>query len=166
MVDARVRPARAQDAAAIAQVRFESWQGAYGELIAPRAFARFDRAAGAARWTERLATGAVRAYVADIDGTVVGFANYGPCRDDDLRAAGELYAIYVRPEHWSAGIGRALLSAAVGSLSARPAVLWVLRDNRRARRFYELAGWSADGAAKDAELLGGLTLPEVRYRLD
>jgi len=45
-------------------------------------------------------------------------------------------------------------------------VLWVLRENRRARRFYELAGWSADGAAKDAELLGGLTLPEVRYRLD
>jgi GNAT superfamily N-acetyltransferase len=165
MPDARVRRARAGDAAAIEQVRFASWQAAYGDLIPQSAFERFDRATGAARWAERLAAGSVLAYVAEADSSVVGFASYGPCRDDDLRGASEVYAIYVRAEYWSAGVGRSLLSAAVASLPDRPVTLWVLRDNHRARRFYQLAGWSADGMAKDAHLLGGVILPEIRYRL-
>ena len=38
---------------------------------------------------------------------------YGPCRDDDLPDAGEIYAIYAHPDHWSTGLGRALLPAAI-----------------------------------------------------
>jgi RimJ/RimL family protein N-acetyltransferase len=43
------------------------------------------------------------------------------------------------------------------------AVLWVLPGNRRARRFYEAAGWVADGAERSAEVQG-VVVPEVRYR--
>jgi hypothetical protein len=42
------------------------------------------------------------------------------------------------------------------------AILWVLDDNPRARRFYELAGWAADGTAREIELFG-FRFPEVRY---
>ena len=42
-------------------------------------------------------------------------------------------------------------------------VLWVLPGNVRARRFYERAGWTADGAEKISEVFG-VTVPEVRYR--
>jgi RimJ/RimL family protein N-acetyltransferase len=42
-------------------------------------------------------------------------------------------------------------------------VLWVLKDNTRARRFYERAGFAPDGATHVLEGLGGVT--EVRYRL-
>jgi hypothetical protein len=35
--------------------------------------------------------------------------------------------------------------------------------NRRARRFYEIAGWVADGADRTTEVHGVL-VPEVRYR--
>jgi GNAT superfamily N-acetyltransferase len=161
----QIRPARESDAGAIEQVRMGSWRRAYGELIPESAFAGFDQAASAARLAGRLAAGSVRAHVADDDGDIVGFASCGPCRDDDLIGASEVYAIYVEPRHWSTGIGRRLLSAALDSIDHRPVVLWVLHDNDRARRFYELAGWSADGAEKDADLLGGITWPEVRYRL-
>jgi len=41
-------------------------------------------------------------------------------------------------------------------------VLWVLRDNSRARRFYERAGFAPDGVTDVLERLGGVT--EVRYR--
>jgi RimJ/RimL family protein N-acetyltransferase len=40
--------------------------------------------------------------------------------------------------------------------------LWVLRDNRRARRFYERAGFAPDGASNVLDRLGGVT--EVRSR--
>jgi len=56
------------------------------------------------------------------------------------------------------------MERAVAALSAagyHEAVLWVLADNGRTRRFYEAAGWAADGAE---QAVPGLGLPEVRYR--
>ena len=44
------------------------------------------------------------------------------------------------------------------------AVLWVLRGNLRARRFYERGGFVLDGAAKLKSKGQGITLDEVRYR--
>jgi ribosomal protein S18 acetylase RimI-like enzyme len=63
------------------------------------------------------------------------------------------------------GLGRLLLRAAEQALSDAghgEAVLWVVAANQRARRFYERAGWYADGAEKrDARL--GFEIHEVRY---
>ena len=42
------------------------------------------------------------------------------------------------------------------------AVLWVLEQNSRARRFYEKQGFAADGAARTLHI--GRDLAEVRYR--
>jgi hypothetical protein len=39
----------------------------------------------------------------------------------------------------------------------------VLPANTRARRFYEIAGWVADGSERTMEVLG-VVVPEVRYR--
>jgi len=46
------------------------------------------------------------------------------------------------------------------------AILWVLESNRRARRFYEIAGWIPDGDAKTENRPDGIQLREVRYRID
>ena len=46
---------------------------------------------------------------------------------------------------------------------ATRAMVWVLTDNTRARRFYERVGFVADGAAKNITLFN-VTLPEVRYQ--
>jgi RimJ/RimL family protein N-acetyltransferase len=43
------------------------------------------------------------------------------------------------------------------------ATLWVLEANRRARRFYEHAGWRRDGTNKFEEFLG-VHSEETRYR--
>jgi ribosomal protein S18 acetylase RimI-like enzyme len=40
--------------------------------------------------------------------------------------------------------------------------LWVLRDNERARRFYDRAGFTPDGATNVLTRLGDV--PELRYR--
>jgi ribosomal protein S18 acetylase RimI-like enzyme len=65
-------------------------------------------------------------------------------------------------------VGRALMRETLARLRAHgfeEAVLWVLEDNSRTRRFYELAGWRADGDVKIEEWLG-LVVREVRYRID
>ena len=46
----------------------------------------------------------------------------------------------------------------------RDAILYVLEDNPRARRFYEREGWALDGGTKRDEFLG-VEVTELRYRL-
>jgi len=83
---------------------------------------------------------------------------------EDGRVA-ELYALYVRPAWWSTGTGRALMERVLAR-SARAGyasiALWVLRDNRRARRFYERAGFTPDGATNVLTRLSSVI--ELRYR--
>jgi ribosomal protein S18 acetylase RimI-like enzyme len=115
---------------------------------------------------------------ASASGGIVGYASFGPetdvlnapwpyplTADGEGGRVAELYALYVRPAWWSTGTGRALMdkvlarSAAAGYQSI---TLWVLRDNQRARRFYDRAGFAPDGATNVLTGLGGVL--EVRYR--
>jgi GNAT superfamily N-acetyltransferase len=158
-----VRQATAKDALAIETIRVNGWRAAYRHVLPTRNLDAM--AVDETRWRERLRRPPAgwSTIVADRDGTVVGFASVGPSRDE--RGVGELYAIYVDPESWSTGAGRALIERAEELLRKRfrQATLWVLEDNPRARRFYEVAGWSTDGAHK-AEERWGVLAPEVRYR--
>jgi ribosomal protein S18 acetylase RimI-like enzyme len=161
-----VRPATVADAPAMGRVHIRAWQAAYrGQMpedyldgLRPE-----DRAAywdGVLRREGR--RGAV--LVAERAGEVVVFAAAGPSPDPE--GAGELYAIDVDPAHWGTGAGRALLGAARAELAGMgfdETVLWVLPANARARRFYEIAGWVADGTERTSEVFG-VTVPEVRYR--
>jgi len=95
-----------------------------------------------------------------------GFATTGPSQDTDLPNLRELWAIYVDPQHWGQGVGRLLMTGARDRLrgdGAREALLWVFAGNERARRFYEIDGWRADGARR-TEAIGDLAMEEVRYR--
>lgn len=117
---------------------------------------------------------------APASGAIVGYASFGPETDvlnapwpHPLTADGEggrvaeLYALYVRPAWWSTGTGRALMEKVLARSAAagyRSITLWVLRDNQRARRFYDRAGFAPDGATNVLTGLGGVH--EVRYRRD
>ncbi len=80
---------------------------------------------------------------------------------------GELYAIYLHPDWWSAGVGRALTETVLTTLREagyRRVVLWTLTGNVRARRFYERAGFTPDGTTNVLTGLGGVE--ELRYTRD
>jgi GNAT superfamily N-acetyltransferase len=152
-----IRPGTADDAEGVARVQVASWQAAYAHALPRDQLAALSVEERAEQWRRS------PPIVADLDGEVVGFCSVGAARDED--ADGELFAIYVLPDHWGAGVGRRLIEAGedqLRRLGHREAVLWVMDDNPRARRFYELAGWSADGQARDIEMFG-FDIPEVRY---
>ena len=158
----QVRRARPDDAAAIAEVHARTWRVAYEHVFGAERLAA--RTPDVALWEGVLARGRSDVHVADEEG-VVGFVSTGASRDD--AAVAELYAIYVLPSAWGTGAGTALMRAGLDALRARfsgEAVLWVLEDNPRARRFYEREHWVLDGARKEEEWLG-VVIPEVRYRI-
>jgi ribosomal protein S18 acetylase RimI-like enzyme len=139
-----VRPAKAADAEAIARVQVETWRAAYAHAVPAETLARASVDERVRLWEGWLARpGAVATFVAQTDGEVVGFASVGPAADDP--GLGELYSIYVLPRAWGTGAAAALIDRGEEALRQggfTAAVLNVLADNPRARRFYERQGWA------------------------
>jgi GNAT superfamily N-acetyltransferase len=166
-----VRPARAQDAPQMGEVHVCSWQGAYRGQMPQEHLDGLDPARSAQIWDRRISTvdgtrGGCLVAVGDVG--VLGFADFGPTRDDDAdpELTGEITAIYLAPAAWSTGCGRALMMATLRQLAEngyQHATLWVLDTNARARSFYEKAGFTADGAEK-LDDRHGFQLRELRYR--
>ncbi len=168
MTVARVREMTLADCGRVAGIRIGGWRSAYRGLMPQPYLDALDVAADAERHRTRLVRGdgSVVNIVAELDGAVVGWACHGPYRDGEARTAdAELYALYVDPGQYGGGIGHALLQESVRRCAAaghRRVLLWVLKQNTRARRFYERAGFRADGAEEPFEV-DGVTVPEVRY---
>jgi ribosomal protein S18 acetylase RimI-like enzyme len=166
-----IRAATAADADAIALVHVRSWQGAYQGLMPQEHLDQLDVAQRAQRWSRGLTSADPfrDATLVTVTGEqVIGFASVGAARDPDADPGdtGEVYAIYLLPEAWGQGLGRDLMTAALARLADlgyQVATLWVLEGNARARRFYEAAGFTTDGAEQTDDTRG-FPVPEVRYR--
>jgi ribosomal protein S18 acetylase RimI-like enzyme len=159
-----IRRATVQDAPALDRLNVRLLRAAYGGQLPDERLERpGERAAGRERGLRR-DRDRDPVLVAEEVGRVVGFAVVGPAEDPE--GAGELSTITVDPDHWGTGVGSALLAAAQAELARlgyAEAVLWVLPDNARARRFYEVAGWTTDGVQRTTEVRS-VVVPEVRYR--
>ena len=161
-----IRDAQPSDADEVAGVHVRSWQDGYRGLLPDVYLDGLRPEDRARRYTFGTSDpNAAMTLVADDHGVICGFATTSPARDPDRPASGELCALYVEPSSWGAGIGRALIAAARTRLADQhfaDAVLWVLRGNERAARFYRADGWLADGSEREAEVWG-VAVHEQRY---
>jgi ribosomal protein S18 acetylase RimI-like enzyme len=164
-----LRRARETDARSIAEVHVGTWREAYRELLPAEYLDALSVESRERYWADELHVLPAdrRPWLADTDVGIVGFACSGPSRDEGAAfSTGEVYAHYVMPECWDKGVGRNLLHHAERDLLQHgydEATLWVLADNARARGFYDVAGWHADGAVK-LDRIGEREVAEVRYR--
>ncbi|MFF0002440.1 GNAT family N-acetyltransferase [Streptomyces tibetensis] len=157
------------DCERVAEIRVGGWRGAYRSLIPQSYLDGLSVEADAERRRRHLSQddGRVVNLVAEgTGGELVGWACHGPYREGEVRSEdAELYALYVHPDHVGRGVGRALLTESVARCSAAGhgrLLLWVLKGNDRARRFYERAGFRADGVEEPFEV-DGVAVLEVRY---
>jgi GNAT superfamily N-acetyltransferase len=162
-----LRPAVPGDEMAVARVHVRSWQTGYRGLLPDAYLDGLRPEERAARYT--FASENVRdpvTIVAADDGVLCGFATTSPARDLDVPNDGELCALYVDPEWWGRGVGKALIAAArmqLFEMGFRSAVLWLLAGNARADRFYRMDGWAPDGLRR-SDTMWGVAVDEVRYR--
>ena len=167
----KVRLARPEDAAGIAAVHVRTWQAAYEHVFGAERLAGLDPERRRLGWERALSERSEHeedVFVAEQDEQVVAFASTGPAGDEP--GVAELYAIYALPEAWGSGAGPALMREALAALRGRgfaEAILWVLEDNPRARRFYEREGWRLDDgeSARKVEPHLGVDVVQVRYRI-
>jgi ribosomal protein S18 acetylase RimI-like enzyme len=132
----RLRAAQADDLDAVAAIWFAGWRDGHAghtpeELLRVRTEASFR---------ERAAARLGDTTLAEVDGTSAGFV---VVRGDEVEQ------LYVAAEHRGTGLAGRLLSTAAGVVAEgghRRAWLAVASGNARARRFYERAGWTDEGA--------------------
>jgi ribosomal protein S18 acetylase RimI-like enzyme len=159
-----VRPAGQEDAGAIAHVHVETWRSAFRGLLPDEFLASLSETHYTDRWRRGISDATTRVYVAEDESGVVGFASGGRERAGEDGFSGELYAIYVLDRAQRRGHGRELVRAVVGGLREMrldDMIVWVLRDNTAARRFYERLG---GGYVREQPIAIGPALrPEVSY---
>lgn len=151
----RIRPADAADLPAVSRVHATTWRAAYAGVVPDSYLADLSPDVSLARRRQRYPDYPVLPHgeelVAEVDGGVVGFVSVGRVRDDGMPAGtGEVWALYVLPEHQGGGVGSALLAAGIARLRALgfgTVVLWVLTLNASARAYYG-TGSSATVAAR------------------
>lgn len=162
-----IRAARADDAPNIARMHWESHQATYidaGFVTRERieAWTLEQRLEG---WRQVLeaAAGPERTVVVAVDGDrVIGFADAGEvdlAREPDAPRTLELKGLYLLDEHQGGGLGQSLLDAAIGD---RPAFLWAMAGETRARAFYRRNGFEPDGAEALFEPWAIMTVRLVR----
>ena len=166
-----LRPIALCDVAAMCVVRVRSWRAAYTGLMPQAIIDAIDLGTSWMNWSTAVRMPPIPSAgitVAGPPGSVCGFSVVSACRDEDAdHDVGEVRLLYADPTAWDRGVGAALLQHAVDTLRSigfDELRLWTLRENDRARAFYERHGWTSDGAEQVTEHPQG-SYVEVRYRL-
>jgi ribosomal protein S18 acetylase RimI-like enzyme len=158
-------PAGPGDAADLARVHVQSWQETYPGLLPQVYLDRMSVAAHARRWRARLMRGEEVTLVGESVSGVSGYCSGDWTRRGVRPGEAEISTLYVLRRAQRSGLGRRLLVATARALAARGAsslVIWVLRDNANARRFYERMGGA--GERERDEAIGGGLVVSVAYR--
>ena len=122
-------------------VHWKTWHEAYPGLVSAEYLEKLTLEKCeeiAHRWSENI-------LVAKDKERVVGFVGFGD-RGEEAPGFGEIFAMYVLPEYHGTGVAQKLMEAGLAQLKDYPEIcLWVLRENRRAIRFYEKCGFLPNG---------------------
>lgn len=161
-----IRPAEPRDAGAVADVHAMAWQNAYAGIIPYKSLRSMINRRDD-RWWARAIRRGTSMLVIDVGGTVAGYVTFGLNRARALPQDGEVYELYLRPEHQGIGLGSRLFSSARERLSAhgcRGVVVWALEDNNGALDFYRGRGGRA--VAEGAEVFDGRRLRKIAFVWD
>ena len=170
----RLRRAALDDAPRIAEIHVAAWHAAYTGLVDQAALDARTVEHRAVQWNEVLSGWQWPdnvVYVAELAGSIQGFARVGPSDDLDVDRATTLnvFALYLDPGRRGRGLGTVLLGHVLEEARAsgyRLATLYVLIDNASARRFYERRGWQPEPHVVTDCLGDGTHAPQLRYRLE
>lgn len=80
----------------------------------------------------------------DDNSILIGCISYGKSKDERFKEYGEIISLYLLPDYFGKGYGGELLNSCISDLKSKgytKVILWVLKENKRARSFYEKYGF-------------------------
>ncbi|MEA4816953.1 MAG: GNAT family N-acetyltransferase [Lachnospiraceae bacterium] len=146
-------------------VHSKSWQKAYRGIIPDHVVDAFTPEKRTEVFKEAIASRPEEYYLFKANSIPAGIALLHKSHEKNaVDTDGEIYAIYFHPDFWGTDVTHKAFEFCINRLKERGFTkinIWVLEDNKRARKFYEKYGFVFDGSKQQVEL--GKPLTEIRY---
>lgn len=128
------------------------WQKIYRGHISDEILNKLSVEKRTQAWRDLIVKG-IKILTLEKEKQIIGFVGICPSRDSDKHANqyGEISSIYLHPDFWYQGLGKLLCSSALAELKRTgysEVILWVLKENKQARQFYESMGFILEGNEK------------------
>ena len=160
----KVRPATLRDAKPIAELHNLALQ--QGQAASTAATVPLERRQ--AFWREAIEFGEPQVIMALQGDSLRGFVGFDRSRDPKSRnTTGELWALYVDPQHLGQGVGLALWDAAREGLieeGCSEVTVWVPLRAKHSLRFFDAAGFKREINTARTVPIGGAKVEEMRLR--
>jgi ribosomal protein S18 acetylase RimI-like enzyme len=148
------------DLNAISRIYAMSWKTAYKDIVPQQYLDGLSEN----NWVDKLQNSRYDSFVLIEKDEYIGTSSVCSARDERMSGWGEIISLYLLPDYFGKGFGQSLLAYTVNALLSNgytDIYLWVLKQNLRARRFYERNGFSLFD--ENLITIGNEDLPEVRY---
>ena len=149
-----IRKVQQGDANALAYIQTESWKAAFVELLDAETLKKCtDIERATAMYQGLLNENIGNGYLLSVDEKPHCIAYWDAARDMELTGKAELICIHSLPENWHKGYGSQMMDQVLKDIKEAgysEVVLWVFRENLRARAFYEANGFELTDISKPA----------------
>ena len=156
-----IRYYKKEDINEIAKIITEDWKIAYKGIIDKEFLETLNYKEKAKRIREKYQEQKSIVYIEN--NNIKGYCRFGENRDK--KEYGEIYALYIKYEERNNGIGKSLSKKAMQILKDKgykEVVIWCLKENKNARKFYEKIGGKLCNERKIA--IGDKQYDEVCYK--
>lgn len=163
-----IKQSTVKDVEAISQIHALSWKAAYQGIVPQKYLDELQKDSWVTAFNNWINNGILKVMLIIENDIPVGCIAYGQSRDEKLPKWGEIVSIYVHPCYFGKGYGQKLLDAAVFELKNdgyKNCYLWVLKENMKARLFYERNGFICNQDEYILEIMGK-KLTDVRYVIE
>ena len=149
-----IRKVKQGDADALAYIQTESWKTAFKGIIDDETLEKCTNIDKARLMYQRLLDeNKGNGYILTVDNKPHCIAYWDKARDPELTGKAELICIHSLPNNWHKGFGSKMMDMVLEDIKSSgysEVVLWVFRDNLRARAFYEAKGFVLNDVTKAA----------------
>ena len=149
-----IRKVKQGDADTLAYIQTESWKAAFKGIIDDEMLEKCTDILKARLMYQRLLDdNKGNGYILTVDDKPHCIAYWDKARDSDLIGKAELICIHSLPDNWHKGFGSKMMDLVLEDIKKSgysEVVLWVFRDNLRARAFYEAKGFVLNDVTKAA----------------
>ena len=160
--NAHVRRGRFSDAENLADIFPRAWRHTYCGII-PNSHLQLMADRRGTDWWRRAIRSQRGLAMLEVNDSVVGYALYGSTHIEN-RVRGEIFELYIEPDHQGLGFGELLFEFCRHRLdlrSLRGLIIWALAGNERAIDFY----WRRGGRpfAEVCDVVGGRRLQKIGF---
>ncbi|PRR81052.1 GNAT family N-acetyltransferase [Clostridium vincentii] len=163
-----IRYAKKEDSETISNIYASSWKIAYKGIVPEKYLSELSNDFWASNFIDWITTSKMKVKLISAYNIVVGAIAYGNSRDEKYPRYGEIISFYLYPDYYRRGLGTMLIDSAIKDIikdGYKNCFLWVLAENKSARKFYENHGFKCTPDLFYIDIMGK-QLTDIRYVLD